>query len=334
MRAIVQYRYGTVDDLRLGDTERPTPADGEVLVRVRAASVHPDVWHVVAGRPYVLRLMGAGVRRPACPVPGTDLAGVVEAVGAGVDRFRPGDEVFGETLRTMAWRHGGAYAEYATAPESALAHKPAGVTFAAAATVPTTGYIALQNLPADRTGPGCRVLVNGAGGGVGAIVVQLAKAGGAHVTGVDHTGKLDLLRTLGADETVDFTRTDVTRLTQRYDLVVDIPGNHPYPAMRRILAPGGVYVLIGHDDFGRAGRRWLGSIPRFGGLMLRSVRDPHLRRDVTMLGKREAMETLRGHLAAGRLTPVIDRTFPLEEAAAALRHLTDGAPLGRIVLTV
>ena len=265
MRAILQDRYGTADDLRVGEVERPSPAAGEVLVRVRAASVHPDVWHVVAGRPYVLRLMGAGLRRPARRVPGTDLAGVVEAVGRDVTRFRPGDEVFGETLPSMAWRNGGAWAEYATAPEAALAVKPAGVSFEAAAAVPAAGYIALHNLPADRTGPGCRVLVNGAGGGVGAIVVQLAKAGGAHVTGVDHTAKLNLLARLGADDVVDFTRTDVTREPQRYDLVVDIPGNHPYAAVRRILAPGGVYVLIGHDDFGRGGRRWLGSIPRFGG---------------------------------------------------------------------
>jgi NADPH:quinone reductase-like Zn-dependent oxidoreductase len=334
MRAIVQDRYGTADDLHLRDIERPAPGDDEVLVRVRAASVHPDVWHVVTGRPYLLRVMGAGVRRPSCRVPGTDLAGVVESVGRAVTRFRPGDEVFGETLRAMAWRHGGAFAEYATAPEAALAVKPAGVTFVAAAAVPTTGYIALQNVPADRIGPGCRVLVNGAGGGVGAVVVQLAKAGGAHVTGVDHTAKLGLLRTLGADEVVDHTTTDVTRGPQRYDLVVDIPGNHPYPAIRRVLTPAGVYVLIGHDDFGRAGRRWLGSVPRFGGLMLRSLRDPHLRLGVSTLDKARAMETLRAHLEAGRLTPVIDRTFPLEEAGAALRHLADGAPLGRIVLTV
>jgi NADPH:quinone reductase-like Zn-dependent oxidoreductase len=278
--------------------------------------------------------MGSGLRRPACPIPGTDLAGVVEAVGPAVRRFRPGDEVFGDCVRGHSWRHGGAFAEYASAPESGLAHKPAGVSFAQAATVPTTGYIALLNLPADRIGPGRRVLVNGAAGGVGALVVQLAKAGGAHVTGVDHTRKLDLLRELGADDVLDHTRDDFTRAGARYDLIVDIPGNHPLSACRRALTPDGRYVLIGHDDFGRAGRRWLGSVPRFGRLMVISLFVPQVRGGAPGLTKAAAMEALRAHLAAGRLTPVVGHTYRLDEAAAALHHLTDGEPVGRVVLTV
>ncbi|MCA2214385.1 NAD(P)-dependent alcohol dehydrogenase [Jidongwangia harbinensis] len=333
MRAVVQDRYGDPEGLRVAEIDRPVPARDEVLVRVRAASVHPDVWHVVSGRPYLLRLMGSGVRRPSCPVPGTDLAGVVAAVGAGVTRFRPGDEVFGETLRGQAWRNGGSFAEYARAPESGLAGKPGGVSFAQAAAVPTAGYIALLNLPADRVAPGRRVLVNGAAGGVGAIVLQLAKAGGAHVTGVDHTGKQDLMRRLGADRVVDYTRDDFTRGTSRYDLIVDVPGNHPVSACRRALTPDGVYVLIGHDHFGRAGRRWLGSVPRFGRLMLMSLFVRQVRGGAGGLAKAEAMETLRAHLEAGHLAPVIDRTYPLDQAGAALRHLADGEPVGRIVLT-
>lgn len=335
MRAIVQDGYGAVERLRPQTVPVPSVGDDEVLVRVRAASVHPDVWHVVTGRPFVLRLMGSGLRRPACPIPGTDLAGVVETVGRRVTRLRAGDEVFGESLRGFSWRNGGTYAEFVAVPEELLALKPANVTFEQAAVVPTTGYITLLNLPTRTLGPDRRVLVNGAGGGVGAMAVQLAKAHGAHVTGVDHTRKLDLLRELGADEMIDYTGHDFTRGDRRFDAIIDIPGNHPYRECQRALRPDGVYVLIGHDHFGRQGRRWLGSIPRFAGLGLRSLADRRLRRGgPSTLPKADAMATLRAHLEAGELSPVIARTFPLAEAGAALRHLTDGEPLGRVVLTV
>lgn len=331
MRAIVQDRYGGA--LRVASVERPVVAPDEVLVHVRAASVHPDVWHVVTGRPYVLRLMGAGVRRPRCPVPGTDLAGVVASVGSAVTGFAPGDEVFGDSVRGHGWRHGGAFAEYAAVPMDGLAHKPAGVTFEQAASVPSTGYIALLNLPTGRLGPGTRVLVNGAAGGVGAIVVQLARARGAHVTGVDHPRKLDLVRSLGADAVVDHTRTDFTRGAERYDLIVDIPGNHPLRACRRVLSAGGAYVLIGHDAYGRAGHAWLGSLPRFGGLAVRTPFVPALRAGAaSSLSKKDAMERLRAHLTDGSLTPVIDRAFPLAAAADALRYLASGEPIGRVVV--
>jgi NADPH:quinone reductase-like Zn-dependent oxidoreductase len=334
MLAIVQERYGSADLLRVREVERPVAADDEVLVRVHAASVHPDVWHVVTGRPFILRLMGSGLLRPKYTIPGTDLAGVVEAVGSKVTRFQPGDEVFGETLRGYSWRNGGAFAEYATAPEATLAHKPANVTFEQAAAVPTTGYITLLNLPRAKSGPGRRVLVNGAGGGVGACAVQLAKAYGAHVTGVDHTRKLDLIRSLGTDEVIDYTRDDFTRGSQRYDLIVDIPGNHRFAAIRRALTPDGTYVLIGHDQFGRTGHRVLGSLPRILGLLAQSTFTRQLRRvGPSGLSKTEAMAALRAHLEAGQLTPVIDRAFPMSEAAAAIRHLAEGEPLGRVVLT-
>jgi NADPH:quinone reductase-like Zn-dependent oxidoreductase len=335
MRAVVQDGYGSPDRLRLREVDRPVPGDDEVLVRVRATSVHPDVWHVVSGRPFILRLMGSGLRRPGCPIPGTDLAGIVEAAGRAVTSLRAGDEVFGESLRGFSWRNGGAWAEYASVPEDALAIKPANVTFEEAAAVPTAGYIILLNLPAGWPRAGQRVLVNGAAGGVGALAVQLAKAHDAHVTGVDHTRKLDLVRTLGADDVIDYTTTDVTRSGRRYDLIVDIPGDRPFAAYRRILTPDGKYVLIGHDHYGRAGRRWLGSLPRFARLGILSLFVRHLRRSGPgRLSKKEAMDTLRAHLEAGRLTPVIDSTYQLGEAGEAIRYLADGQPVGRVVLTV
>jgi NADPH:quinone reductase-like Zn-dependent oxidoreductase len=324
MKAVVQERYGSPDELVLRDVEPPGVADDEVLVRVRAASVHPDVWHVVTGRPTVLRLMGNGLRRPRHRVPGTDMAGVVETAGAGVTRFRPGDEVFGETLRGHQWRNGGAYAEYVAVREEVLARKPAGVTFEQAAVVPTAGYITLANLRGE---PG-RVLVNGAGGGVGMLAVQIAKARGAHVTGVDRAEKLDLVRSLGADQVLD-AREDFTRAGARYDLIFDIPGNRPFPACRRALTPAGKYVLIGHNDFGR--QRWLGT---FLGVQARTPFSRHLAFDFSQPGKRETIDALAALLESGAITPVIDRTFALGEVPAAIGYLASGQARGRIVIAL
>lgn len=335
MRAIVQGRYGSVDDLSLSEVPRPDPAEDEVLVRVRAASVHPDVWHVVAGRPAVLRLMGSGVRRPRERVPGTDVAGVVESVGSAVTRFEPGDEVFGETIRGVQWRNGGAFAEYATAPEDGVALKPSGVTFEEAAAVPTAGLIALNNLPQRRVPFGSRVLVNGAAGGVGAIAVQLAKAYGAHVTGVDHASKLALVRSLGADRVIDYTSEDFTRSGEQWDLIFDVPGNHSFKAIRRALDPRGSYVLIGHDAFGATGHRWLGSIPRVLGLVARSAVSPQLRGgSFASPDKRQLMGTLASLLQTGQLRVVVDRIFPLSQAPQAMHHLMSGQSLGRVVVRI
>ena len=335
MRAIVQSAYGSADTLELCDIDAPVPAADEVLVRVRAASVHPDVWHVLTGLPYVLRLMGAGLRRPKNPVPGTDLAGIVESIGADVKRFRPGDEVFGETLRGMQWTNGGAYAELATAPEVALAQKPANVTFEQAAAVPTSALIVLGNLAGTKLELGQRVLVNGAGGGVGAFALQIAKASGAEVTGVDTTSKLDLMRSLGADHVVDFTREDFTQSGERYDLVFDVPGNHSLAECRRALLPHGHYVLIGHDHFGEGMRRWVGLLPRMFKLMAMSPFVGQLRgMGFSMPDKRESMEVLRGLLESGALTPHVDRSFPLSEVPEAIRYLQEGRALGKVVVTV
>ena len=335
MRAVLQNGYGSVDDLRLGERPRPVPAADEVLIRVRAASVHPDVWHVVTGRPAVLRLMGSGVRRPRQPVPGTDVAGVVESVGSAVTRYRPGDEVLGETIRGVGWFNGGAFADYATAPEDNVALKPRGVSFEEAAAVPTAGLIALNNLPRRRVPPGSRVLVNGAAGGVGAIALQLAKAYGAEVTGVDHTSKLALVRSLGADRVIDYTSQDFTRSGEQWDLVFDVPGSRSFREIRRALHPEGRYVLIGHDAFGAFGHRWLGSIPRLLGLVARSTVNPQLRGgSFRSPDKRALMETLTGLMETGRLRIVVDRTFPLSEAPQALRHLMSGEAVGRVIVRI
>jgi NADPH:quinone reductase-like Zn-dependent oxidoreductase len=336
VQAIVQDRYGPpAEVLRLAEVPDAVPGPGEVLVRVRAASVHPDVWHVVAGRPAVLRLMGAGVRRPEIRVPGTDLAGTVAALGPGVTEFRPGDEVFGETLSGYQWKHGGAFAEYAAVRAGALRRRPAALTVEQAATVPTAGFIALHNMRAAGPGrPGRRVLVNGAGGGVGMIAVQLAKADGAHVTAVDTAAKRELLLGLGADATVDHEHEDVLSPERRYDLVFDVVGSHSVAEWRRVLDPAGTYVLIGHDRFGTAGHGVFGSIPRFVGLMARAPFVPQVRRQRVPRDTVEFLAALAGLAERGQLTPVVDRTFPLAEAADAIAYLASGRPRGRVVVTM
>src|SRR5687768_8027311 len=258
MKAIVQQEYGSPDEvLELQDIDKPAVKDDEVLVRVHAASVHPDVWHVVRGVPYVLRIMGAGLIKPKNRVPGTDVAGHVESVGRNVKQFQPGSEVFGESVKGHQWHNGGAFAEYVSVPEDALALKPANVTFEQAAAVPTSGFIAIQGIrDQGHVQAGHRVLINGAGGGVGTFAVQLAKAFGADVTGVDSSGKLDMVRSIGADQVIDYMQEDFTQSGKRYDLILDVPGNHSFSALRRALTPKGTYVLIGHDRFGDSGRRW------------------------------------------------------------------------------
>jgi NADPH:quinone reductase-like Zn-dependent oxidoreductase len=336
MKAMVQDRYGPPDVLELKDIDKPVAKDGEVLVRVHAASVHPDVWHVLRGLPYVLRIMGAGLSKPKNSVPGTDVAGRVESVGKDVTRFRPGDEVFGESVRGHQWHNGGAYAEYTSVPEDQLALKPANISFEQAAAVPTSGLIALQGLHEyGQIQPGQKVLINGAAGGVGAIAVQLSKAYEADVTGVDSTRKLDLVRSLGADEVIDYTQEDFTQSGKRYHLIVDIPGNHSFSECRRALTPRGTYVLIGHDHFGKQGDRFLGGLPR--GLKQIALSPfvsqlPDL--SFSMPSKRDSMAVLKEFLEAGKITPVIDRTYPLSEVPEAIRYLEEGQARGKVVITV
>jgi NADPH:quinone reductase-like Zn-dependent oxidoreductase len=334
MKAIVQERYGSPDDLELRQVAKPLVGDDEVLVRIRAASVHPDVWHVVSGRPFVLRLMGAGLSRPKNPIPGTDMAGIVESVGKSVTRLRVGDPVFGETIAAQQWVNGGAFAEYVSVHQDLLALKPDNVTFEQAASVPTSGFIALQNLRGLSQRLGERVLINGAGGGVGALALQIAKARGAQVTAVDSTGKLDMLRSLGADEVVDYTREDFTRRGVRYDLIFDVPGNYPFSACRRALNPDGRYVLIGHERFGASGRPVFGLIPHFLTLMVLSRFVKQLRGPgVPTPTKKEAIAILRELLETGKITPIIDSTYHLSEVREAFWHMIEDELQGKVIIT-
>jgi len=335
MKAIVQDRYGSTDVLELGEIGEPAVGDDQVLVRVRASSVHADVWHIMNGVPYILRIMGAGVRRPKDRVPGTDVAGHVESVGRNVTRFRPGDQVFGQSLSANLWRNGGAFAELAAVAEAVLEPKPAGLTFEQAAAVPTSGSLAVQAVRDEgRVQPGQRVLINGAGGAVGTFAVQLATAYGANVTGVDAPEKLDVLRSIGADRVIDYTREDFTAIGESYDVVIDIVGTHPWSDCRRALTSEGTYVLIGHDQYGGAGHRWFGSLGRFFKLLVISpfVRHLHPFRGAKDPGDRLAV--LKELIDAGKLTPVIDRTFPLSGVPEAMRYLESGRATGKIVITV
>ena len=337
MKAIVQYKYGSPDDvLELREIDKPVIEDDEVLVRVHAASVHPDVWHVVRGRPYALRLMGSGLLKPKNSVPGTDVAGRIESVGKNVTQFQQGDEVFGESIKGHQWTNGGAYAEYVSVPHDALVLKPAGLTFEQAAAVPTSGFIALSGLRNQgQIQSGQKVLINGAAGGVGALAVQLAKAYGAEVTGVDSTGKLALVQSIGADHIIDYTQEDFTERGERYDLILDVPGNHSLSECRRALTPEGTYVLIGHDQFGDSGGRWLGSLPHFFKLVVMSPfvsQLPDL--NFSTPSKKDIMAVLREFIEAGKITPIIDRTYPLSDVPKAIRYLEEGHAQGKVVITV
>jgi NADPH:quinone reductase-like Zn-dependent oxidoreductase len=336
MKAIVQQEYGSPDEvLELQDIDKPAVKDDEVLVRVHAASVHPDVWHVVRGVPYVLRIMGAGLIKPKNRVPGTDVAGHVESVGRNVKQFQPGSEVFGESVKGHQWHNGGAFAEYVSVPEDALALKPANVTFEQAAAVPTSGFIAIQGIrDQGHVQAGHRVLINGAGGGVGTFAVQLAKAFGADVTGVDSSGKLDMVRSIGADQVIDYMQEDFTQSGKRYDLILDVPGNHSFSALRRALTPKGTYVLIGHDRFGDSGRRWIGGIGQFLGQLVLS---PFVSQRMAPRDSKETKDrlgVLKELIEAGKITPVVDRTYPLSEVPEAIRYLEEGHARGKVVITV
>jgi NADPH:quinone reductase-like Zn-dependent oxidoreductase len=335
MKAIVQDRYGSSDVLELREIDRPMAREHEVLVRVHAASVHADVWHAMRGVPYVLRLMGSGLRAPKHRVPGTDLAGVVDSVGTSVTRFRPGDEVFGQSLLANLWRNGGALAEYAAVPEAMLELKPARLTFEQAAAVPTSGSLAVQHVRDEgRVRPGQTVLINGAGGAVGSFAVQLAKAWGADVTGVDAAGKLEMLRSIGADRVLDYAKEDFTRREERYDFILDIAGNRPWSECRRALTRDGTYVLSGFDQYGRSGHRWFGSLGRFAKLIVIApfVRHLHPFRGTKDPGDR--LVVLKELIEAGTLTPVIDRTFPLGEVPEAIRYLESGQATGKVVIAL
>ena len=303
---------------------------------MRATSVHADVWHAVTGIPYVLRIMGSGLRAPKNQVPGTDLAGEVVEVGSWNTGFVPGDRVFGEVTRRNQWGNAGAFAEYAAVEASQLTRIPDGLSYAQAAAVPTAALIALMNVRGvGRVREGQRVLVNGAGGAVGVWAVQLAQVFGSEVTAVDAPGKLDLLKDLGAAHVIDYTRQDFTELGVRYDMVCDIVSQAPFSKVRRALEADGTFVMIGHDQYGRSGHRVLGSMGRMLPLMAAS---PFVRQLPGVRGgptREQNWATIVELLEAGRIRPVVDeRVFTLEEAAQALDYVTTGAAKGRVVLTV
>jgi NADPH:quinone reductase-like Zn-dependent oxidoreductase len=322
-RAIVQDAYGSADLLELRDIDAPEIAREEVLVRVHAAGVDRGVWHVMTGLPYPIRLAGYGVRAPKTPVLGMDMAGVVKAVGEGVTRFKPGDEVFGIGK--------GSYAEYACAPESKLAHKPVNLTFEQAAVVAISGLPALQGLrDHGRVQPGHAVLIIGASGGVGTYAVQLAKVFGAQVTAVCSTTKVDLVRSLGADHVVDYMHEDFADLERRYDVILDIGGNASLSRLRRALAPKGTLVIAG----GETGGRWLGGSDRqLRAIVLSRFVDQKLTTFISDENHKDLI-VLKELIESGSVTPVIDRSYPLIEAPDAIRYLEQGHARGKVVITV
>jgi NADPH:quinone reductase-like Zn-dependent oxidoreductase len=325
MTAIVQDRYGSAPEglFRVAEIDRPGIGDDEVLVRVHAASVDRGTWHIMSGLPYPIRLAGFGLRRPKYANPGRNLAGTVEAVGADVTGFAPGDQVFGMATST--------FAEYADARTGKLARKPANLSFDQAAAVPVSGLTALQAVRNHgRVQAGEKVLVIGASGGVGSFAVQIAKAFGAEVTGVCGPRKVDLVRALGAESVIDYTRADFADGGPRYDVILDIGGNARLSRLRRALTPRGRLIIVGGETEGR----FLGGSSRQIRAQLLS---PFLRQKLgTFLASENAadLSALRDLIEAGTLTPVIDRTYPLAEAPAAIRHLLDGQARGKLVISV
>jgi NADPH:quinone reductase-like Zn-dependent oxidoreductase len=325
MTAIVQDRYGSAPEglLRVAEIDKPAIGDDEVLVRVRAASVDRGTWHIMSGLPYPIRLAGFGLRRPKYANPGRSLAGTVEAVGADVTGFVPGDEVFGMSTST--------FAEYAAARANKLALKPANLSFGQAAAVPVSGSTALQAVrDHGRVQAGERVLVIGASGGVGSFAVQIAKASGAEIIGVCSTAKVDMVRALGADSVLDYTHEDFADGGQRYDVILDIGGNARLSRLRRALTPRGRLVIVGGETDGRL----LGG----SGRQIRArLLSPFVGQKLgTFIASENAadLSALRELIESGRLTAAIDRTYPLAEAPAAIRHLMDGQARGKLVISI
>ncbi len=324
MQAIVQERYGGPEVLVSREIDKPRIGDREVLVRVHAAGLHIGDVFGVRGSPFPIRFT-SGLRGPKFGVPGFDIAGTVEATGSAVTRFAPGDEVFG----VCAWPSSGACAEYARAAEDGLVRKPSGMSFEQAAAIPTSASAALHGLRAGRLQAGQRVLINGASGGVGTYAVQIARALGAEVTGVCGPTNLELVRSLGAHHVIDYTREDFTRGTARYDVILDNMENHSLADTRRALEPAGTLVLM--SGTGASG---LGLLVRLIRPVLMSPFVKHSLRRPISNPKREDLEVLSSMVEEGALRPVIDATYPLPEAAAALRHIEAGHARGKVVVAV
>jgi NADPH:quinone reductase-like Zn-dependent oxidoreductase len=326
MKAVVYTNYGSPDVLEIRDIKKPVPNDDQVLIKVRAASINPLDWHFMEGTPYIMRAIGVGLRKPKDPRLGVDYAGTVEAVGKNVTQFKPGDEVLGGKS--------GAFAEYVCArADRAIVLKPANITFEQAASVPIAAITALQGLrDKGKIQPGQKVLINGASGGVGTFAVQIAKSFGADVTGVCSTRNLDMVRSLGADHVIDYTKEDFTKNGQRYDLILDNVGTQPLSGFRRVLNPNGILVMIG------------GGGPNDGGLigpLGRPVKalllSPFISQKMGMLMaelNKKDLTILGDLMQSGKVTPVIDRTYPLSQIAEAIRYLEQGHARGKVVITV
>jgi NADPH:quinone reductase-like Zn-dependent oxidoreductase len=321
MKAAVYTNYGPPDVVQIKDVEKPVPGDDEVLIKVRAASVNPLDWHFMRGTPYLVRLM-AGLRKPKDTRLGVDVAGQVEAVGKNVTQFKPGDEVFGACR--------GAFAEYACTSESALVTKPKNVTFEQAASVPIAAFTALQGLrDKGEIQPAQKVLINGAAGGVGTFAVQIAKSFGAEVTGVCSTRNVDMVRSIGADRVIDYTQEDFTKSGQRYDLMLDMIGNHSLSACRGVLTPHGIYIPAG----GSAGRWMIGPLARsITTLVLSLFVSQKLVAFFLAKSSKEDLTIMHELMANGKVKPVIDRRYSLREAPEAIRYLEEGHARGKVVI--
>ena len=322
MKAAVYTRYGSPDVVQIKDVEKPVPKDNEVLIEVRAASVNPLDWHFMRGTPYFVRIL-AGLRKPKITRLGVDVAGQVEAVGRNVTQFKPGDAVFGSCR--------GAFAEYVCTSESTLVMKPDNVTFEQAASAPVAAFTVLQGLrDKGQIQPGQKVLINGAAGGVGTFAVQIAKSFGADVTGVCSTRNVDMVRSIGADRVIDYTREDFTKSGQRYDLIFDSVGNHSLLACRRVLNPKGIYIAVG----GPSGRWMIGPLAR-------AIAAPVLSRFVSqklfmVMAKpsQEDLAIMHELMETGKVTSVIDKRYRLSEVPEAIRYLEEGHARGKVVITL
>jgi NADPH:quinone reductase-like Zn-dependent oxidoreductase len=320
MKAIVRYQYGSPDVLRLEDVEMPTPTDDEVRIKIHAVSINGSDREGLIGKPLYARL--GGLRKPGYPILGSDIAGRVERAGKNITKFQPGDEVFGE----IPGYHGG-FAEYACAPERTLAHKPAGLTFEQAAAIPQAGTVALQGIRVKgQVKPGQKVLINGAGGGAGAFAVQLAKLHGAEVTAVDNTGKLEFLRSLGADHVIDYTRQDFTKTGKQYDLILDVIAHRSAFAYRRALKPNGTYFFVG------------GSVATLFQILLLG---PWIKKStgrnirlLTVSQNNKDLIAITELCEAGKVVPVIDRQYPFTQVQDAFRYVTEGHAKGKVVITL
>ena len=325
MKAIVYHEYGSPDVLQLEEIEKPAPNDNQVLVKVRAVSVNPFDWHFMEGVPYIGRVFAFGALKPASPRLGVDFSGKVEAVGKNVTQFKPGDEVFGGKL--------GAFGEYVVIAEKFLAMKPANITLEQAGVVQMAGLTALQGLrDKGKIQPGQRVLINGASGGVGTFAVQIAKSLGAHVTGVCSGRNVDMVRSLGADQVIDYTKEDFTRSGQRYDVIIDNVGNRSLLECRRVLNSNGKYVLIGGG--GVNDNRWVGPI---GVVIKTMLLKPFISQEMKMMlaeVNKDDLTFLANLMQSGKVTPVIDKTYPFSEIREAIRYVETGRARGKVVVTL